>query len=86
MTSPVRFLRPASRECLVCFLERCLGLEECTGTLAFTDEWLLSQVLPARWLPDWLASRGGFCDCEVLLNAFPDLSTTVVRGLELRCS
>ncbi|MFQ5654576.1 MAG: DUF2695 domain-containing protein [Planctomycetota bacterium] len=40
---------------------RALSLRE---TIAFLE----SRDLPVDRMVDWLKSRGGYCDCEVLVN------------------
>ncbi|TAL21534.1 MAG: DUF2695 domain-containing protein, partial [Frankiales bacterium] len=34
----------------------------------------------AGWLTAWLKSRGGCCDCEVLLNIYPDRERDLTPG------
>lgn len=77
-------MTPDSDECLVCFLERSLDVVGCDGTLALSEQWRLSRPDPIDWLHRWLENRGGYCDCEVLLNVFRG-DTLSALGLALRC-
>lgn len=40
----------------------------CDHSLRFTRGFLLGRHLPEAEVIDWLCSRGGYCDCEVLAN------------------
>lgn len=68
--------------CLVCTLGRALEAQFCDGTLRATDDWCRANG--ANWVARWVEKRGGFCDCEVLMNAFGD-DIMIVRGVRLRC-
>ena len=48
------------------------GLSEggCDNTLRAAKAWARREKVPWAWLRDQLEERGGFCDCEVLLNVF----------------
>jgi Protein of unknown function (DUF2695) len=64
---------PAERECLRCFLLRMLNEFGCDGTHRWTIRWRDLRAPRARGLLRRLADKGGCCcDCEVLLNVFPD--------------
>lgn len=68
-------LLPRRNDCLACYLHRALEQRECDGKLTLTHEWQGHQRLLRRrtgGLTAWLKSRGGFCDCEVLMNVYPD--------------
>lgn len=59
---------PRQGECLCCFLFRALDEHGCDETLRWSRIWR-DQVAPSRTgLEQHLRSRGGFCDCEVLMN------------------
>jgi hypothetical protein len=63
---------PAERECLRCFLLRMLNEFGCDGTHRWTIRWRDLRAPRARGQLRRLADLGGCCDCEVLLNVFPD--------------
>ena len=46
------------------------GMREhgCDNTSRATKAWARREEVPWAWLRDALEERGGFCDCEVLLN------------------
>jgi uncharacterized protein DUF2695 len=62
---------PRDRECLVCYLRRAVDEFGCDGTLRWSLHWRDACAPRAVALADRLADRGGFCDCEVLLNVHP---------------
>jgi hypothetical protein len=64
-----------SRDCLACYLHRALRVHGCDGKLTLTHKWQGEQRILRRrtgGLTEWLKRRGGFCDCEVLMNVYPD--------------
>jgi Protein of unknown function (DUF2695) len=67
-----RLTAPGRAECLRCFLLRMITEFGWDGTYRWTIRW--REVCAARRarLLDQLARRGGFCDCEVLMNVYPD--------------
>jgi hypothetical protein len=67
---------PAERECLRCFLLRMVNEFGCDGTHRWAVRWRDARAPRARALPRRLERLGGFCDCEVLLNIFPDYPDT----------
>ncbi len=42
--------------------------EYCDNTLAHTEDFLESKKLNKKKVIKWLNSKGGYCDCEVLMN------------------
>jgi hypothetical protein len=42
--------------------------EHCDNTLAHTEDFLESKKLNKNKVIKWLNSKGGYCDCEVLMN------------------
>ena len=46
-----------------------LALEKCDNTLRLVKRWLKEQKLPFEPVEAWLNENGGYCDCEVVLNA-----------------
>ncbi|HEX9554470.1 MAG TPA: DUF2695 domain-containing protein [Streptosporangiaceae bacterium] len=67
-----RLTAPARAECLRCFLLRMITEFGCDGTFRWTIRWRdVCAGQPGKLL-DQLAGRGGYCDCEVLVNVYPD--------------
>ncbi len=54
-------------------LGNCLEQDVCDNTMRFATEFLLDsdECDDCEEALEWLAERGGFCDCEVLLNVAP---------------
>jgi len=71
-----RLTEPGERECLRCFLLRMINEFGCDGTHRWTIRWRAERAPRARSLVSRLERMGGFCDCEVLLNVFPDYPET----------
>jgi hypothetical protein len=63
---------PGMHECLRCYLLRLITEFGCDGTYRWTIRWRDVRAARPRALLRLLAEQGGFCDCEVLLNVFPD--------------
>lgn len=57
-------------------LERELGRHACDGTLRVTAKWLSDHDCDVASAQRWLQRRGGYCDCEVLLNVEPKVFET----------
>lgn len=70
---------PDDRECLRCFLLRMVGEFGCTGTHRWTIRWRGVRAPQATGLLDRLTALRGGCDCEVLLNVFPQYPRTARR-------
>jgi hypothetical protein len=62
---------PGERECLPCYLNRMLAAADCNNQLRWAEIW--GRQNNARGLRRWLQSNGGYCDCEVLFNVYPDI-------------
>jgi hypothetical protein len=62
---------PHGAECLPCYLARLLDRHGCDGTLRWSMRWRDARAPRATKLDRRLGDRGGFCDCEVLLNVYP---------------
>lgn len=68
-------LLPRPTDCLACYLHRAVARRGCDGELTWTHEWQGHQRRMRRrtgGLTAYLKSRGGYCDCEVLMNVYPD--------------
>jgi Protein of unknown function (DUF2695) len=63
---------PGERECLRCFLLRMSSEFGCDGTHRWTIRWRDARAPQATGLLRKLAELRGCCDCEVLMNVFPE--------------
>lgn len=80
--------RPRPADSLPCYLHRALNGTVCDGELRLSHEWREHQRARHRRtgeLTACLKSRGGFCDCEVLMNVYPDRRPDLTAGRG-RCS
>jgi Protein of unknown function (DUF2695) len=59
---------PAPDECLACFVDRMMRLYGCANRLTWAMRWRDRRAPRATALRRRLEARGGFCDCEVLMN------------------
>jgi hypothetical protein len=73
-----RLTEPGERECLRCFLLRMIGEFGCDGTLRWAGHWREQRAPRARGLLRRLQQLGGCCDCEILMNVFPDYPDSAV--------
>ena len=69
---PTQFAEPGERECLRCYLTRVIARFGCDGTYRWTENWRDQRAPGAKALARRLARQGGYCDCEVVLNVYPD--------------
>ena len=60
---------PATGECLACYVARMLDEFGCDTTLRFAARFGDETALRASGLERRLGNQGGFCDCEILINA-----------------
>lgn len=60
---------PQPSECIACYLDRALEGGGCDGDLRFAERYRDLVAPRATALLARLASAGGYCDCEVLVNA-----------------
>jgi hypothetical protein len=67
-----RLTAPTPRECLRCYLLRLINEFGCDGTYRWTLRWLEAHATRPSGPLRQLERRGGFCDCEIVMNAFPD--------------
>jgi hypothetical protein len=63
------WVRPEQGECLTCFVDRMLHRFGCDGTLRFALFFRDQRAPAAAALEQTLGDAGGYCDCEVLMNA-----------------
>ena len=55
-------------EALFDYLDDKLSEEGCDDTLQHTKQFAAEAQVPYKALKDWMATQGGYCDCEVLAN------------------
>lgn len=60
---------PQPGECYACFTERMTEAYGCSDRLLWPTIWRDRCAPRATGLERRLGSRGGYCDCEVLMNA-----------------
>lgn len=61
-------LKLADLKGLFDYLDEQLGEMDCDDTLRLTQQFLTDHNLSVVAISDWLATYGGYCDCEVLAN------------------
>jgi hypothetical protein len=83
MSSLAALPHPCPDDCLACWLRR-EPASHCKGSFELVELWVYDRATVLDDLIDLLESRGGFCDCEVLLNAL-DASRLVFGDLVLAC-
>ncbi len=64
------WITPERGECLVCYTQRMLLDFGCDDTLRFAVHYRDARASRATSLEQTLGSRGGYCDCKVLLNVY----------------
>lgn len=63
---------PGERECLRCYILRMLAQFGCDNTLRWANQWQSLRAPRASALAKSLMRQGGYCDCEVILNVYPE--------------
>ena len=58
----------AELNALLGYLQRELAESGCDNTLRIASNWLGERNHDIAAVSTWLRERGGYCDCEVLLN------------------
>ena len=61
---------PHAQECVLCFIARMLQTHGCDTTLRWARRWRDVRLPRATGLERRFESRGGFCDCEVVMNGW----------------
>lgn len=69
---------PRPSECLPCYLDRVLREGRCDNTLRWSRAYRDAVAPRATALERRLSQRGGYCDCEVLLNVYWSKSDDVI--------
>jgi len=72
-----RLTAPKPSECLRCYLLRMVTEFGCDGTYRWTIRWRDIHAAKPGGLLRRLERQGGFCDCEVLMNVFPDYPQSI---------
>lgn len=70
---------PRRGECLACYLDRMMQ-HGCTGDLRWARHYRDVAAPRATGLERRLAAMGGYCDCEVLMNAYLPLACLAEPG------
>jgi hypothetical protein len=70
-------VRPRPGECLVCFVLRRVDSAGCDNTLRWARRYRDESAPGDSGLERRLEAAGGFCDCEILMNAFVPASVLV---------
>lgn len=73
---------PVEHECLPCFLYRVAGSQSCDGTLKLLSHYRDHCAPRASALEKKMRLLGGYCDCEVLLNAVRPATTEAMRRID----
>jgi hypothetical protein len=68
----LRLTEPGGTECLRCYLLRMIAEFGCDGGFRWAVRWRDVHAARPKGLLRRLAERGCCCDCEVLLNVYPD--------------
>ena len=88
MTSLAALPNPCLDDCLECWLQGRLDVGACHGTLDLVEDWARDRAVESAIdtddLIDFLASRGGYCDCEVLLDVLL-VGRLILDDLVLSC-
>lgn len=64
--------QPRDRECLACYVGRMLEDFGCDNHLRWVSRWRDACAPRATALERRMEDQGGFCDCEVAYNVYPD--------------
>ena len=73
-------LTPRYAECLLCFAHRQLMELNCDGTLRFALHFRNIKAPRATALEKKLGDQGGFCDCEIFMNAYWPAAALWTKG------
>lgn len=73
---------PVEHECLICYLYRVGANEPCRQTLRVLKHYRDTVAPRATALERRIQMLGGYCDCEVLMNAVRPASVETARLLD----
>jgi hypothetical protein len=71
---------PGEDECVLCYVDRMLRAFGCDNTLRWVRRWRDLRRPRVRGLERRMQARGGFCDCEVLMNGWALRADLLVRN------
>jgi hypothetical protein len=63
---------PRDKECLACYVSRMLEEFGCDNQLRWVRRWRDACAPRATALERRMEGKGGFCDCEVAYNVYPE--------------
>jgi hypothetical protein len=72
-----RLTAPGELECVRCYLLRMITEFGCDGSYRWAIRWRDVRSAQPAGLLGQFARQGGGCDCEILLNVFPDYPPSV---------
>jgi hypothetical protein len=61
---------PDEHECVLCYIARMLQSHGCDTTLRWARRWRDARLPRATGLERRFEARGGYCDCEVVMNGW----------------
>jgi hypothetical protein len=61
---------PTADECVLCYIARMVQSHGCDTTLRWARRWRDARLPRATGLERRFEARGGFCDCEVVMNGW----------------
>jgi hypothetical protein len=61
---------PNAHECVLCYVARMLPSHGCDTTLRWVRRWRDARLPRATGLERRFEAGGGYCDCEVVMNAW----------------
>ncbi|PRA00342.1 hypothetical protein CQ017_04740 [Arthrobacter sp. MYb224] len=73
---------PVEHECLACYLYRVAEDVPCEGSLRMLKYYRDHAAPRATALERKIKLLGGYCDCEVLMNALRPATTEAVRAMD----
>lgn len=76
------FPLPVDHECLACYMYRVAGQSPCDGSLRVLKEYRDHSAPRATALERKIRLLGGYCDCEVLMNALRPAGTEAIRAID----
>jgi len=79
-------LEPRQRASLVVAIGDGLRERGCDNTLRTAQAWARGEQMPWEWLREELEARGGFCDCEVMVNVVPPPEESRMRPVSRRAT
>jgi hypothetical protein len=70
MAARARFPLPDHQlQALFDHVNKYVEIEGCDHSHRFTEQWLSNNGITTEPVLSWLEQNGGYCDCEVIMNA-----------------